>query len=64
MQGFGHVGTQTAQHLIKEGAKLLVADVYEEARRKAKSLGATILEPDDIYEIPCDIFSLVPWEVC
>ena len=57
MQGFGHVGIQTAKHLTKEGAKLLVADVHEEARKKAQQLGATLVEPENIYEIPCDIFS-------
>jgi len=57
MQGFGHVGIQTAKHLTKEGAKLLVTDVHGEARRKAQSLGATLVAPEDIYETPCDIFS-------
>ena len=57
MQGFGNVGAQTAKHLVEEGARLVVADIYEEALDRARALGATIVEPDAIYDVECDIFS-------
>ena len=57
MQGFGNVGTQTAHYLVKEGAKLIVADIYQQSRDKALSIGASVVAPDDIYDVDCDIFS-------
>ena len=57
MQGFGKVAYHTARHLLKEGANLVASDIYEGALDKARELGATIVEPDDIYDVPCDIFS-------
>ena len=57
MQGFGKVAYHTARHLLKEGANLVATDIYEGALDKARELGATVVEPDDIYGVPCDIFS-------
>ena len=57
LQGFGHVGSNTAKHLLEEGAKLVVTDIFESARQEAASMGATVVEPDDIYDAECDIFS-------
>ncbi|MCE2463466.1 MAG: Glu/Leu/Phe/Val dehydrogenase [Dehalococcoidia bacterium] len=57
MQGFGKVAYRTAKHLLKEGANLLVSDIYTGALETAKEMGATVVEPDGIYDVTCDIFS-------
>jgi leucine dehydrogenase len=44
---------------VEEGAQLIVADTYEPALDRAREIGATIVEPEAIYDTPCDIFS--PW---
>lgn len=57
MQGFGKVATFTAHHLLKEGAKLVVSDLYEGALEKARSLGLKTVASAEIYDVKCDIFS-------
>ena len=57
MQGFGKVGYQTALHLVEEGASLVATDSYEAPRMKALELGATLVEPEEIYDVACDIFA-------
>ena len=56
-QGFGHVGSNTAQRLVEEGANIIATDIYENARKLAADMSAKIVEPDDIYDTECDIFS-------
>ena len=57
MQGFGKVAYHTAQHLVEEGVSLVASDVDNLALQHAQDLGAAIVEPDSIYDVPCDIFS-------
>ena len=57
IQGFGKVARYTAQHLLKEEARLVVADISVDALAQAKEIGARIVEPEEIYDVPCDIFS-------
>ena len=57
IQGFGNVGSHTAGHLIEEGARLVVTDVYEGSRERAASMGATLVAPGDVYDTECDIFA-------
>jgi len=57
MQGFGKVATYTAQHLLTEGAKLVVTDIYEGALERARALGLNVVAPEEIYDVNCDIFS-------
>ena len=57
VQGFGHVGQQMASHLIEEGARLVVTDIYEDARRQAAEMGAEVVGADEIYDVDSDIFS-------
>ena len=57
MQGFGKVAHETAVHLLREGASLVVADIYRQAAEEAGDLGAEIVAPEDIYDVDCDIFS-------
>ena len=57
MQGFGKVALQTAHHLMKEDANLVVTDVYDGALDRARDLGLTVVKPGDIYGVDCDIFA-------
>ena len=57
IQGFGKVAHYTAKHLLEEGASLVATDVYEGAVEKAREMGARVVPPEDIYDVPCDIFS-------
>ena len=57
MQGFGKVAHETATHLLREGASLVVADVSRKALEEAADLGASIVDTDAIYDVDCDIFS-------
>jgi leucine dehydrogenase len=42
---------------MKEGVRLVVTDTYESALERARDVGATVVEPDSIYDVECDIFS-------
>lgn len=57
MQGFGKVASQTAHHLLKEDAELVVTDIYEDALDRAKDMGIKVVAPESIYDTECDIFS-------
>ncbi len=58
VQGVGKVGSRLARHLRDEGARLVVADIApERARRVAVELGAEVVDPDEVYDVECDIFS-------
>ena len=57
VQGFGNVGRQMADHLLQEGARLVVADIHDGARELASKMGAQTVDPADIYDVECDVFS-------
>ncbi len=58
LQGVGHVGQYLAKMLADEGAKLVVCDVVPEYLEWAtKEVGATVVEPNAIYGVECDVFS-------
>jgi leucine dehydrogenase len=58
IQGPGSVGFPLGQHLVKAGAKLVVADVSQEnLDRAVKELGAKAVPTQAIYDAPCDIFA-------
>ncbi len=57
MQGFGKVASHTARRLLDEGAQVAAADISEGARTKAAEMGVELLDPDSVYDAPCDIFS-------
>jgi leucine dehydrogenase len=57
MQGFGKVAFNTAHHLLKENAQLVATDVYESALVRAREMGIKVVEPEQIYDLDCDIFS-------
>jgi leucine dehydrogenase len=58
VQGIGNVGYALCEHLHKNGAKLIVADIDEErVNRAVKELGATRIDMDKIYSVDCDIYA-------
>lgn len=58
VQGVGHVGSDVCRHLAKAGANLYIADVNVLAvAQVAEETGAKIVQPDEIYDQPMDIFS-------
>ncbi len=58
VQGLGSVGGGVARQLAAEGAKLTIADVDAgRAVKMGEELGATVVAPDAIMDLACDIFS-------
>ncbi|WP_439134393.1 Glu/Leu/Phe/Val dehydrogenase dimerization domain-containing protein [Pseudomaricurvus sp.] len=58
VQGVGSVGYRLAEMLAGEGAELWVSDVYaESAEQAAAELGATVVEPDQIFSSPVDVIA-------
>jgi len=58
IQGAGHVSSNLARFLSKEGAELFICDIYEDKVNKlAEEVGAEVVDPDDIYGLDVDIFS-------
>lgn len=57
LQGLGKVGLKLAGHLIEAGCRLIGSDINPENTKKAARLGVEIVEPGEIYQIKCDIFS-------
>jgi len=58
VQGVGHVGNYLVGQLADEGARMWICDIYEDRVKKtAEEYGATAVEPDEIYDVDCDIFA-------
>ena len=57
IQGFGKVAFNMAHHLLKENATLIVTDVYPGAIEKARQMGLEVVLPEEIFDVPSDIFS-------
>lgn len=58
VQGAGNVASYLIRHLTKEGAIVLVTDIYDEkARAIATETGAQVIRPEDVFTTACDIFS-------
>ena len=58
IQGAGNVAFALCRHLHEEGAKLIVTDINKKAaQRVVDAFGATAVDPTDIYEVECDIYS-------
>ena len=57
MQGFGKVASHTAEHLLEDDARIIATDISEAALDKARKMGVHIVDPDDIYDVDCDIFA-------
>ncbi len=58
LQGAGFVGSLLAELLFWEGANLFVTDIHpDRVANICKKFDATAVEPENIYDVPCDIFS-------
>jgi leucine dehydrogenase len=58
VQGVGHVGECLVRYLIKEGAKVVIADINpERVRTVASELGAEAVESEKIMDIDMDIYA-------
>ncbi|MEO8500664.1 MAG: Glu/Leu/Phe/Val dehydrogenase dimerization domain-containing protein [Vicinamibacteria bacterium] len=58
IQGVGAVGFHAAKLLVEHGARITVADVdASRAQRAARSLEASVVEPEAIYDVAADVFS-------
>ena len=58
IQGLGHVGYRLAKHLHDSGAQLYVTDIFpEQLERAQKELGATVVQPDEIFGLDVDVFA-------
>lgn len=58
VQGVGHVGSILCRNLSAKGARLTVCDVdRERAEAVAGECRATVVEPDEIYDVTADVFA-------
>jgi leucine dehydrogenase len=58
VQGIGQVGKYLIDHLNKEGAQVFITDIFEDKLQEvAKSTGATVVDPNLIYDIDMDIYA-------
>lgn len=58
IQGLGSVGARLAELLFWHGAKLIVTDIHmDKAEGIAKQFSAKLVDPDEIFEQPCDVFA-------
>jgi leucine dehydrogenase len=58
VQGVGHVGQYLVKHLASEGAKIFITDIHEETLKKvAEAYGAAVVAPQEIYDVPMDIYA-------
>lgn len=59
VQGAGNVASYLVDHLVKEEARIIITDIYDDKVKKItdKHSGIIVVEPDEIYDVECDIFS-------
>lgn len=58
VQGVGHVGLYLCENLHRDGAKIIVSDIIQENLDEAvHKYGATIISPDEILSVKCDVLS-------
>lgn len=58
VQGVGHVGLYLCENLHRDGVKIIVSDIIQEHLDEAvQKYGATIISPDDILSVECDVLS-------
>ncbi|RKY18362.1 MAG: leucine dehydrogenase [Planctomycetota bacterium] len=58
LQGPGCVGFDLGRQCVEAGAKLIVCDINQDSLDRAVSeLGATVVEPDAIYDVECDVYA-------
>lgn len=58
VQGIGHVGENLVRDVLKEGAKVFIADLNEEnLKRISKETGAEVIATDAVYTHDMDIYA-------
>lgn len=58
IEGAGSVGSVYGELIAKEGGKIIAADIFEDsARRLADATGGTVVAPDQIHGIDCDVYA-------
>ncbi|WP_042145849.1 branched-chain amino acid dehydrogenase [Paucisalibacillus sp. EB02] len=58
VQGVGNVAYALCEYLHKEGAKLVVTDInMAAANRAVEAFDAKAVDPNDIYDVDCDIYA-------
>jgi len=58
IQGLGRGGSELARTLIREGARVVASDVDASmARRAEEEIGVALVDPDEIFDVGCDIWS-------
>ena len=63
VQGLGHIGMEFVKLLRERGAKLFVADLNPAmVERAVEEYGAEAVKPDEIYDLPVDVFSPCAFE--
>jgi leucine dehydrogenase len=58
VQGVGHVGEYLVDHLVKENAKVIIADIYEDrVKHVVDTYGVKAVHVDEVYQQDIDIYS-------
>lgn len=58
VQGAGNVASHLVTHLVHEGAKVTVSDIYDDkVQQLVADHNVSTVEPDAIYDVDCDIFA-------
>ena len=58
VQGAGHVGYYLCENLAADGAVISITDIDEERVHKVVAdFGATAVDPDEIYDVDCEVFA-------
>ena len=58
IQGIGSVGGKVAELVAAEGAQVSLTDINKDAAQAlARTIGARLVDPDAIYDVPADVFS-------
>jgi leucine dehydrogenase len=58
VQGIGQVGKYLVEYLLKEDAEVFITDIFEDRLKQvAKDTGATVVDPNLIYDIEMDIYA-------
>lgn len=58
IQGIGHVGYHLAKMIYQRGARLTLSDPNRsELQLYAKEFSANMVPPEEVYQVPCDVFS-------
>ncbi len=56
--GVGKVGTDLVRRFHENGCKITVADVYPPSIERVRNeYGVDVVEPDELFDVECDIFS-------